>query len=287
MDTKRIRKLRKEIITTVPKFPNDRATKSELESKHLTDLLLVYLSWAARLITPRPRTIVVENEARQDNRWEMISNDFSILKNKIEKGSDLTPYLSLKAQEKGYTPASSGTEPTTDKWADKDFLLNVMGFYHLHLGEKTEGTKISGRTDEVIFAKVDKETFHVVGIFDHSVFDKTDGITKEMSQERNRIWQIFDKYTMQGVPEGSVVIPTMITTSAHNMQIVQMAQEYVRIITEYESKLDDREYVNSLYEQSNVSPPNKPKFEWCLRGTDLGVYDKAANLYVVYRYGVN
>lgn len=162
-----------------------------------------------------------------------------------------------------------------------------MGFYHLHLGEKKEGAKISGRTDDVIFAKVEKEKFIVIGVFNHSVFDKTDAVTQEMSLERKRLWGIFDKYTMQGVPANTVVIPTMITTSAHNYQIVRLAQEYVQIIKEFDAKLDDRAYVNSLYDETDISPPKNPKLDWHFRGTDIGVFDRATNLYVVYRYGIN
>ena len=287
MDTKRIRKLRKKIITTVPKFPNDKITKTNLESKHLTDLLLVYLNWAARLITPRPRKMLIENEVMQDSRWDTYSENFRYLKKEIERGEDLTPYLSLKVQEKGYTPAASSTDPNTDKWTDKDFLLNVMGFYHLHLGEKKERAKVSERTDNVIFAKVDRDTFHIVGLFNHSVFEKTDDITNEMSKERERLWNIFDKHTVQGVPENSIILQSLISLSAHNAEIVRLAQEYVRIIEDVEPQLDNRVYADSLYEQSNISSPEKSKFEWYLRGTDLGVFDEATNLFMVLRYGVN
>ena len=243
-------------------------------------ILLIYF-------TPSPKNVIVDKEVTNDKRWKSLSISFSSLKEKIENGDDLTPYLSLKAQEKGYTPAASGTGPDTDKWADKDFLLNVMGFYHLHVGEKKEGKKIVGRTDDVVFAKVDRKQFTVIGVFDHSVFDKTDAFTQEMSSERKRLWGIFDKHTLQGISANSVVIPSMITTSAHNLKIVRLAQEYVRIIKEFDTKLDDRAYANSLYDETDISPPKNPKLDWHLRGTDIGVADGATNLYIVYKYGVN
>ena len=165
VESKRIKKLREEIIKGTPKFPNNKATKQLLEFKHLTDLLIIYLSWRARLITPRPRKVTIEQDVLNDIRWDSISNNFEMLKKKIEEGEDICPYLSLKAHEKGYTPAASGNTTDTDKWEDKDFILNVMGFYHLHTGELEEGKKISGRTDEVIFARIDKSTFNVIGIF--------------------------------------------------------------------------------------------------------------------------
>lgn len=287
MNSKRIRKLRAEIITTIPKFPNDKATKSELESKHLTDLLIDYLNWAARLIVRRPRKVTVEDEATKDSRWHSLSVAFLSLQRDVEEGNDLTPYLSLKAQEKGYTPAASDTSPNTDRWADKDFLLNVMGFYHLHLGQVRDGAKISNRTDEVIFAKVDREKFTVIGVFDHSVFESTDIITRKMTPERDRVWGIFEKYGSQGVSANSLLIPAMIMTSGHNYKIVRLAQECTRIIKEFDPKIDDRTWLDSIYHDAGIAPPKNPKFEWHMNGTDIGIFDKATNLYVLCGKGIN
>ena len=256
-------------------------------SSHLTDLLIIYLGWKARLVTPRHREVSIEKKVLNDHRWNSMANQFSPIMKKIENGEDISPYLSLKAHQKGYTPAASETTANTDQWEDKDFLFNVMGFYHLHLGEHEEGKKISARTDDVIFARIDRNSFKVIGIFDHSVFERSDSITKEMNQERQNLWDIFDRYSKQNAPEGSVIIPSMITTSAHPLQIVFMAQEYTRIINEHDSKLDEREYINSLYNSTDISVPKKPKLGWYLRGTDLGIFDSTTNLYAVYRYGVN
>ena len=108
-----------------------------------------------------------------------------------------------------------------------------------------------------------------------------------MNAERGRLWSIFDKFSIQGAPAGSVIVLTMITTSAHPLQIVFMAQEYARIIIEHDSKLDDKEYIESLYESTNIPVPKKTKLSWYIRGTDLGILDTASNLYAVYRYGIN
>lgn len=259
-----------------------------LESKHLTDLLIVYLNWATRLIVARPRTVEVKQEVTTDTRWGSISNQFEKFKEKVEKGDDLIPHLSLKAQEKGFTPAASESGPDTDKWADKDFLLNVMGFYHFHLGDIQEtGKNIAGRTDDVIFAQVDRQTFRAIGIFNHAVFESTDPTTQEMTSERMRLWQLFDQMVSKDAPPGSIVIPSMISTSGHTLHVVRKAQEFFHIIKEIDPKLDDREYLNSLYEETDIEPPSKPKIEWYLRGTDLGLFDRSTGLFAVFRYGVN
>lgn len=80
MGSKRIKKLRLEIIKTIPKFPNNKDTKALLESKSLANLLIDYLNWATRLIVPRPRTVKVKQDVTGDTRWPSISNQFNKLK---------------------------------------------------------------------------------------------------------------------------------------------------------------------------------------------------------------
>lgn len=287
-DSKRIKRLRSEIIKIIPKFPNNKQTKNILESKTLTDLLTVYLNWATRLIVARPRKVEISTEITEDYRWVSVANIFEKLKDKIEKGEDLMPYLSLRAQEKGFTPDISNSNPGFDKWADKDFLLNVMGFYHFHLGDmQKNGKNITKRTDDVIFAKVDRKVVKVFGVFSHAVFDDTGQDSKEIKSEKIRLWNLFRKLVTEDVPQGSFVIPSMIAGSGYTLQVVRNAQIFVRIIEEFDSQLDNRAYVNSLYQGTGIEPPNKPKIDWCLRGTDLGVFDRTTNLFAVYCYGTN
>ena len=96
-ESKTIKRLKRELIKDLPSFPNNKETKETLESKKLTDLLIDYLSWKARLITPRKRKIIINNEVDiTDNTITSILNseNYINLKKKIESGDDLNPYLS-------------------------------------------------------------------------------------------------------------------------------------------------------------------------------------------------
>lgn len=200
----------------------------------------------------------------------------------------MIPYLSLKVQRQGFTPSASEPNLDCDRWADKDFLLNVMGFYHLHLGDlQTAGKNLAIRTDNVVFAQVDRSTFRAIGIFDHTVFEDADPVSLEMTKERERLWKLFEQIVAKDAPPGSIYIPSMIMTSGHNVFVVRSAQEYARVIREIDPKLDDREFVNSLFKDTGIEPPAKPKLDWHLRGADLGVFDRATSLYAVFRYGAN
>jgi hypothetical protein len=200
-ETSRVRSFRKSLAKQIPKFPNNKASLQALEAKSLGALLIDYTNWAIRYIAPRPRQIVVESTAANDRRWSSSVDDIRELLRKVEVVEDLTPHLSLQPHTRGFTPASSAQGPNVNRWADKDMLLNVMGYHHLHLdAAPTQGM----RSDDMVFAQVTRDTFTVVGIFAHSVFEMTTPTTT-MTAERERRREIFDKRMTRGVPPGALV----------------------------------------------------------------------------------
>src|SRR3546814_981444 len=157
-----------------------------------------------------------------------------------------------------------------------------MGFHHFHFGEKVEAAGHVERTDDCLFARVDREEFTAIGIFNHSVFEPTGD---EMSVERRRLWEIFDEHTGRGVPPGSVVIPSLIATSGHPIHVIRTAQEYSRIIRDLDPKLDDPSFVNELYRGAKASAPAKSRLEWALNFSDLGIHETRKNHFFVLRRG--
>lgn len=283
-ESKRIKKLRREMVTAIPKFPNNRETKEKLEQESLTTLLVHYLNWMSRYISVKSRRIVIEPTVTSDTRWKTIKPKVESLLAKARSGENLCPHLSIQPNTKGYTPSALEKKPDVDRWADKDFLLNAMGFHHFHLGTRIEAAGHAERTDEVLFARVTREEFTAIGIFDHTVFESTG---KNMSAERKRLWEIFDEQIARGVPPGSVVMASPIATSGHPIHLVSTAQEYSWVIREVDPKLDDRAFVEELYQGVGSKKPNNPKLEWALNFSDLGVHETTANHLFVLCRGFN
>lgn len=283
-ESKSIKRLRGEVIKAIPKFPNNRETKVKLENMPLATLLIHYLNWMIRYVSIKPRKIAIEPTVTADHRWKTLKEQIRTFLDKVRAGENLTPHLSIQPHSKGYSPETSGTGPDVDRWADKDFLLNVMGFHHFHLGTKREAAGHIERTDDVLFARVSREEFTAISIFDHSVFEPTGD---EMSDERKRLWEIFDEHTSRGVPLGSVVIPSPIATSGHPIHIVSTAQEYSRIIREIDPKLDNPEFMEELYRGAGTGVPARIKLEWALNFSDLGIHEKIHNHLFVLRRGFN
>jgi len=281
MNTKRINSFKTELINELPKFPNDKATKNTLEEMHLTDLLIAYLSWKVRLITPRVREFKInEFVGKDDERYKNIitSDEFAVLKEKIKNGEDINDYLSLKTHQKGYSPNAKHE----NTWEDKDFLFNVMNYYHFHLVPYDKNSNQSTRTDEFIFAKVDKSTFEIIGVFDHKVFEKNG--SDILNSERKRLYEIWDSILTKDMPIGTVYIPTHITTSGHNGQVVSYAIECVRVIEEVEPQIETFEFLKKLYDDKDIQ--NNIKLKWYFHGTDFGLIDKD-NTFFKFRDGKN
>lgn len=182
----RIKKFRRELIKAIPRFPNDRDSLQHMQQKHLPELLIDYINWRSRYVGQRSRTISIEPAAQADPRWTYHAAAIAAFLDKVRSGDDLTPHLSIEPHTKGYTPAASTQKATpVDRWSDKDFVLNVMGYHHFHLGTNVQKRGHVDRTDHLIFAAVQRDSLNVIAIFDHQVFDGN-------STERRRLWSVHD-----------------------------------------------------------------------------------------------
>jgi len=287
VESKRIKKFRLSIAKTIPKFPNDKASLQFLEAKSLASLLVDYANWASRYVTPRPRRVHVAPTALSDRRWRSLSTEITAFLDKVKRGEELTPHLSLDLRTRGFTPAISGLGPDVNRWADKDMLLNGMGYHHFHLGLTMEPAGHAKRTDDVLFAAVTREQFEDIALFDHSVFEMNRTPTKVMSTERKRLWDIFRERSTRDLPSGSAVIMSGIATSGHALHFSRMADHYAQVVSEIDPKLDDPSFVRDLYKKAGVPAPPKPKVCWHLHFMDLGLLDEAQGVFFVFRDGPN
>lgn len=255
-ESRRIRRFKAELIKHVPRFPNNKASKLALQGMQLTDLLIVYMSWRLRHVAQRPRKVVGANTLWSDRRSVAMRPNIEAFFEAVERGDDLTPYLSLRAVQKGYAPADPGKTSTT--WEDKDFVLNVFGLHHFHLGLAMVNGHM-GRTNEVLFARVTRGTLEPVGLFDHDVFEME---SPTMTAERQRLWTLGEDYV--GGFGG-------ITGAGTPVAVTRAAQDTVRIICELDPKLDDRAWIMETFEPDG--PPSSIKPEWWFRHLDLGIMD--------------
>ena len=233
------------------------------------------MCWRLRHVAIRPRKVTNLSVLDSDLRATALAPNIKALVGDVEMGSDLTPYLSLKAHRDGYVVAHDPSLTNASSWEDKDFLLNVMGFHHFHLGLEREKRGHVVRTNEVLFAYVARGSFLVLGLFDHSVFDWT--VEDELTPERERLWSVFNEFQAAQAAPGEMVIGGIggmgITTAGTPIVITQAAINQVKIIREFEPNLDDMEFVRrNLYGGRRV--PEKIKFKWHYNHLDFGLVNE-------------
>ena len=272
-ESKRIKKLKSEMIKELPFFPNDKETLNDLDKQSLNGVMLHYLHWKTRIVPARSRRVQIAPEVTSDKRYKNLKPGINGLLDKIREGQDIYPYHSKRAHKKGYTSPQKVRDGEVDAWEDKDQILNTKGFHHFHLDMTVQSSGLSVRTDDVLFAFVSREHFHAIGIFDHSVFDSINE-SGDMPPERSRMWDLHEKHATFGMEPGSTYMNNPIMSSGHPLYLRRMCDSYTRTIQEYDSKLDDREFINNLYDQGNIPHPNKYNFEWKVDSLDLAVFDK-------------
>lgn len=285
-EPKRIAAFRKELAAAVPKFPNNDASLRVLQRKPLGELLIDFFNWRARYVGIRPRAVVIDPLVSVSAGWVGRQGILAPFLEKVTRGDDLTPHLSLQPHTRGFSP-NSGVRgaPVEQRWADKDFMLNTMGYHHFHPSVTIEPGGFAKRTDEILIAHVTRVAFTVIGLFGHSVFEtRPDG---SPSPERERLWMAFDEHSMRGAPPGSVVAQGLITMSGHSLHVVSMAQRYARQIIGTDALIDTVDFQRDFFERAGVQSPSKPKFEWLMHHLDLGVLERKSNAARIFSKGMN
>lgn len=279
-NSKRVRAFRTKLIKQIPRVPNDKSSLLALESKANTDLFIIYMCWRLRHVAIRPRKVTDLSVLDSDSRAAALAPNIKALTGDVEMGSDLTPYLSLKANRDGYVVAHDPDLTNTSSWEDKDFLLNVMGLHHFHLGLTREKRGHVARTREVLFAYVSRDSFQVLGLFDHTVFDWT--VEDELTPERAKLWSVFDDFQSARTAPGEIVVGGIgglgITAAGTPTIVTWVAIKQVEIMRQLEPKLDDIDFVKSLYGEHQI--PERIKFSWHYNHLDFGLVNEPSEEFI-------
>lgn len=239
-DSKRIQQFRNDLIQVIPRIPNNKDSLEALRSKHLADLLRIYMCWRLRNVAVRSRTVTGLSALEGDRRAEALKENIEAFIRSAEAGMDLGPYLSRKASRHGYIMKWDPELTDTSTWDDKDFLLNVMGLHHFHLGCNMESSGLMERTDEVLLAFVTRDTLEILGLFDHSVFEWS--VDDSMTPERERLWSIRDELLTRVAQPGSISLYGYgglgITTAGTPTIITMKANRQAASIRDIDPQLD-------------------------------------------------
>lgn len=170
----RLEQLRSGLVQRIP--CETRAARQELKSKQLTDVLITYLTWQARLIRPRPRDVVIWPEVVNSLHYALYEGPIADIQRELETGQDVNDRLSELANKRTYSgspprPASMSQEQwLKDFWRDKDRARVTLDAHHLHMGQRNPQGKV-GRTGHLLFVGIMTDTAVFLTIGDHKSFN--------------------------------------------------------------------------------------------------------------------
>ncbi len=120
-EPKRIAAFRMELAAAIPRFPNNGASLRALQQKSLGELLIDFFNWRIRYVGVRPRTVVIDPLASASADWGTRQGIIVPFLEKVTRGDDLTPHLSLQPHTRGFSPNSGVRRATVEqRWVDKD-----------------------------------------------------------------------------------------------------------------------------------------------------------------------
>ncbi|MDD4323968.1 MAG: hypothetical protein PHR37_03925 [Eubacteriales bacterium] len=132
--------------------------------KNGDDYCFRYFNALLRLVDPVPRKVLIPTEfsCQEENIMAL-----GIIKDKIERGLDITPYLSKNIRKPDY----------------HDELLNDWGIHHLHLGHEREDSGFIERTRNLLFVRFDERHAYFLNVMPHGYWAK-----KELVEIIHKNW---------------------------------------------------------------------------------------------------
>ena len=125
-----VRKFRAEIINSIPRVPNTKASRSYMESQPTSWLISTFVTWRQRQIPAKPRRISLWSGGITPSDFASAKSRLRGLLQKVETGEDLTPHLSYLVDTKGVIlpvakPAEKGIQAVIPRNASVRYLPSV------------------------------------------------------------------------------------------------------------------------------------------------------------------
>ncbi|WP_328295793.1 hypothetical protein OG218_24370 [Kineococcus sp. NBC_00420] len=178
------------LLSLVPHHPSDR---DAVAVRSVEDLLLDYLTWSERKITPRPRRVHLSDALRTGEHLHRgeISPGLRQVLYLARTGGDLSPYLS-KQTKYAYARRKRPNKPLK---RGLDLLLHAWGIHHLHLSMQHEDDGFAVRTEQVLMVIVRQADFFAIDVVVHDSGDSGDPhwtVNEELLRTVARSWPTVD-----------------------------------------------------------------------------------------------
>jgi hypothetical protein len=295
----RIARLRTYMVENIPSRRGHQAeARRELEQLPFIKLLHAYLKWAYRFVPPHPRKVGFLPRFWESSVARSHVGEILALVSSIERGDDLSDYLSSLVRERGYVPRRVWEQlPREDaRWRDRDFVLNVLGLHHLHISNAS-GAKGSDKRHgaELAFVEFDRDAAIFVYAGTHAEFrspDLTARLSEEVAQMRSRAgFELGGLSTREPTPhaqimalaknglssaaslDGKAVPHAMIMSDGTPVLLLRHVNIIHDRLVVLEPRLDDPEFAKEQFDGTGRQLSSSANFQWELRYTELNLLE--------------
>ena len=275
IDSPRVRKFRAEIINSIPRVPNTKASRSYMESKPTSWLISTLVTWRQRQVPAKPRRITLWSGGITPSNFEAARPRLRALLQKVEGGDDLGPHLSYLVDTKGVILPGAGP---AEKGKDLDAVLTRYGLHHFHVGEITPQNP-RGRSGVLVFAEVTDSEFRIVAIAGHRAFEAG-------TVERQTLSRICTSYCAREIPKGSGFMLNPVMSSGHSAIVMMFGLKCQAEIERLEPLLEDAAFIDQLYggqsilrEGQLVNRPAAPSLGWHFNDLEFGILDRKSKVF--------
>jgi hypothetical protein len=150
-------------------LPHDRANAdvvAALREMAPAEILVKYINWQDRLISASPRTVLQSSNFSENLLVLTRSKTIRKIIKDIERGNDLTKYLSRGVQV-GFMLPRDPSKKELHRRRDLDLLLNDWGIHHLHISTTVEADGFVKRDSLLIFAAFKQQTAYLIDVMSH------------------------------------------------------------------------------------------------------------------------
>jgi len=154
------------VLANLPYDRDDPDVDAALRAMPPGQLLVTYINWQNRLISASPRKVLLSPVF--DNNPVALERSTAIkeIVTDIERGRDLTKYLS-RGVKVGFALPPNTTKKQLNRRQELDLLLNDWGIHHLHISTTVEADGFVERDEPLIFAVFKEQAAFLIDVMNH------------------------------------------------------------------------------------------------------------------------
>ena len=249
-----------------------------------------YLNWAHRFVPMRKRVVEFVPGFWDSSVAQSCGGNILDLVGRIERGEDLTRFLSDLIHQRGYVPNNvrESLPAHVRRWRDKDFALNALGVHHLHVSHPPSSAGPVPKGKEIIFVEFVPNYARFVLAGTHDDFH-SERLVTAVARMRALMGFTFKGISLRepttplsdlmplathGLSfstqvDGQVVPLSMISSDGTSTFLMDQFMKIQRTLSHVEPKVDEPDWLRALYEYMRLPMPTLHSFEWVLDCTAL------------------